>query len=282
MAEPAAVRLAVLGAPIAHSRSPALHGAAYRELGLPWQYSAALVNSGELPRFLAGRGPDWRGLSLTMPLKREAVALLGYRDSTVALTGVTNTLLLGAGQPAGYNTDVPGVLAALAERGITGLGTVLLLGAGATALSVLTALARLHPQSVLIAARSASAGEELAAFGSALGVHTQPRVLEDVVEEIDLLVSTLPGTVPIRLPVPAATAHHLLDVAYHPTPTAVSAQWYQHQDRGGPSGAVVDGLDLLVHQAVLQVRIFVSGDPDVPLPREGAVLARMKNAVGRS
>ena len=140
------MKAAVLGSPIAHSLSPVLHQAAYRALGLTgWTYQAIECDEAALPALLASRGPDWAGLSLTMPLKRAVLPLLDYIEPLAAEVGAANTVVFAAGRRHGHNTDVPGLLAALAERGITGTSlpphpAVLILGAGATACSALAAL----------------------------------------------------------------------------------------------------------------------------------------------
>src|SRR5579875_3321927 len=105
-------RLAVLGAPIAHSRSPQLHAAAYRVLGLDWEYGSAEVGEAGLAAFLAGLGPEWRGLSLTMPLKRAVLPLVPAREPLVERLGLANTVLLGD-RPALFNTDVPAIVRVL-------------------------------------------------------------------------------------------------------------------------------------------------------------------------
>jgi shikimate dehydrogenase len=137
------MRCAVLGSPIAHSLSPALHRAAYAELGLDWTYDAVEVRSAELPAFLDGLGEEWRGLSLTMPLKRAVVGLVDSLDDWSRLSGVANTVVLGEGGRAGHNTDIPGAVGALGERVSAPLRSAVVLGGGATAASVLLALAEL-------------------------------------------------------------------------------------------------------------------------------------------
>ncbi|HNN48783.1 MAG TPA: hypothetical protein PKM12_07400 [Marmoricola sp.] len=112
------MRCAVLGSPIAHSLSPALHRAAYRSLGLDWTYEAIEVDSASLTGFVEGLGEQWRGLSLTMPLKRTVLPLLTEQDLWVTRSGAANTVILEDGQRRGFNTDIPGAMAALKERSV--------------------------------------------------------------------------------------------------------------------------------------------------------------------
>ena len=102
------MRCAVLGSPIAHSLSPVLHRAAYAHLGLDWTYDAVEVGSPGLQAFVESLDESWRGLSLTMPLKRAVVPLVDSLDEWAQLAGAANTLLLENGRRLGFNTDVPG------------------------------------------------------------------------------------------------------------------------------------------------------------------------------
>ena len=107
------MRCAVLGDPVGHSLSPVIHRAAYESLGLDgWRYDAVQVRSGGLDDFVAGLDPaDWRGLSLTMPLKREVLPLLDSQDDWVRLAAVCNTVVIDEdGRRHGLNTDVTGAL----------------------------------------------------------------------------------------------------------------------------------------------------------------------------
>jgi shikimate dehydrogenase len=263
-------RLAVLGSPIAHSRSPQLHAAAYSHLGLDWEYERCEVRSGELATFLGGLDPSWRGLSLTMPLKREVFPLLDTHDDLTELTGAANTVLLDGGMRAGFNTDVGGIEAAFGERGVTGLRTALVLGGGATAASVLVALSRMGVTAVTLAVREPERARPVADLASRIGLDLTVVAFGADLPATDLLVSTLPGDAPPP-PLPASTAGALLDVAYDPWPSRLAAGW---------TGPVVNGLDMLLHQALLQVRVFVGGDPAQALPGEDAVLRAMRAAVG--
>src|SRR3954453_11988238 len=137
---PPSRRCAVVGSPIAHSLSPALHRAAYAALGLDWEYDGIEVVSGGLAAFLGGLGPEWCGLSLTMPLKQEVLPLLHERSRLVEITGAANTVVLRDRERHGHNTDVQGMVAALREAGVERVDRAALIGAGATAASAVVAL----------------------------------------------------------------------------------------------------------------------------------------------
>ena len=263
-------RLAVLGSPIAHSRSPRLHAAAYRALGLDWTYEAVEATEATLPGLLAGLGPEWRGLSLTMPLKRAVLPLVEGHDDLVDRLGLANTVLLGD-RPRLYNTDVGGVVAALHGAGVTRIDRGVVLGGGATAASALEALALLGAGERIVAARDP-------ARSAALPGVTEVVALDAVrLDGVDVVVSTLPGTAHAVVPMPAdAAGAPLLDVAYNPWPTLVGAAWL------AAGGRLVHGLEMLLEQAVLQVRVFTAGSPDAPLQREDAVRTAMRAAMGES
>jgi len=127
-----AARAAVLGRPIAHSLSPALHRAAYAALGLDWSYDAVDCGPDELAALLDGLGPEWRGLSLTMPLKAAVLPLLDDVAPLAAAVAAANTVVLRDGRRSGHNTDVHGIVAALAEVGVTSVSRAVVLGGGAT------------------------------------------------------------------------------------------------------------------------------------------------------
>src|SRR5215471_11409455 len=132
------MRAAVLGSPIAHSLSPALHRAAYAALGLDdWSYEAIECDEAALPSLIAGLDAQWAGLSLTMPLKRTVLELLDHVDPVASATGGANTVVFRGDGRCGYNTDVRGILDALAEAGVPAGGDVTIVGAGATACSAL-------------------------------------------------------------------------------------------------------------------------------------------------
>ena len=116
----AASRAAVLGSPVAHSPSPVLHLAAYRALGLDdWVYEAFECDEQGLPALLGSLGPDWAGLSLTMPLKRAVLPLLDYTEPLAAEVGAANTVVFTGRQRRGFNTDVQPTASAGASFDVT-------------------------------------------------------------------------------------------------------------------------------------------------------------------
>lgn len=274
VAEPGAgTRLAVWGDPIAHSKSPDLHAAAYRVLGLDWEYGRRQVSAAGFAPALAQLDGAWRGLSLTMPLKEEAFRASATRDRHAKLTGAVNTLLLGQ-HPAGFNTDVGGIVDALAEAHVTEVEQVRILGAGATAASALVAASEIGAARADVRARRPERAAALVDLGEQLGVVVEVHPFDAPSLAVDLTVATLPsGT---ALPADTATAlaaqgGALFDAAYAPWPSALATTWGE--------GAAISGLGMLLHQAVRQIRIFRHGDPAIELPDEDAVIAAMRAAL---
>jgi shikimate dehydrogenase len=252
-------RCAVLGSPIAHSLSPAMHRAAYAELGLDWTYESHEVAEDEFRGFLATLGDDVRGLSLTMPLKRVALELVDTVDPVAELIGAANTMLFEPdGSRSAHNTDVPGLVAAFAEQGITVADTAVVLGGGATAASTLAALRGLRVSEVTLVVRDISKAARLLDLAAELGLKTSVADFGQV-EQIggfDLCVSTLPGgAVDPWAEHFAAVAPVVFDVAYHPWPTQLAIAAH----RIGTE--LLNGLDLLVHQATLQVEMMTGRSP---------------------
>lgn len=257
------IRAAVLGSPIEHSLSPVLHRAAYRELGLDdWSYDRFEIDEAALPGFVAGLGPEWAGLSLTMPLKRAVIPLLdGISDTAASVEAVNTVVLTRDGRRLGDNTDIPGIVAALHERGVEKVASAAILGAGATASSALAALARICTGEVTAYVRSAARADEMREWGRRLGVPVRTADWADAAEALaaPLVIATTPAgaTDALTGAVPEVPGT-LFDVLYDPWPTALAAAW---SARGG---TLLGGLDLLVHQAVLQVE-QMTGRPTAPL-----------------
>ena len=252
-------RCAVLGSPIAHSLSPTLHRAAYDALGLDWTYEAVEVSSNGLAGFVENLDASWRGLSLTMPLKRSVLPLLTSADDAVRLTGAANTVVLSEGSRAGANTDLPGAVAALAERGIGPVSSVAVLGGGATAATVLLAVASLGCRSATVHVRDAGRARETLEV-IARGAPSLDLWVAALAGPIaaDLVVSTIPARAQTPELLGGLRADAVFEVRYDPWPTPIVAT------AGAIGATVVGGLDLLVHQAVAQVRLM-TGIDDVPL-----------------
>ena len=278
MLNPHASRLEVWGDPIAHSRSPQLHAAAYDVLGLDWTYGRRRVDEGSFAGELAGLDNAWRGLSLTMPLKGVAFAAAAVLDRRAELTGAVNTLLLDADGARGFNTDVGGIVRTLADDGIMTAPRARIVGAGATATSALVALGELGAREVDVVARRPEAVAPLADLGRRIGIAvTATPFAASVRADVPLTIATLPGDAPVPDAAADALARsggHLLDVVYGHWPTALSAAW----ERAG--GTARSGLGMLLHQALLQIRIFRRGDSDTPLDREAEALEAMRHTLG--
>lgn len=268
-------RAAVLGSPIAHSRSPVLHRAAYAALGLSgWRYDAYQVDEdGFEPWFAEARRrthqhgdvPGWAGLSLTMPLKRVVIPLLDEVDPLARAVGAVNTVVFDEhGHATGHNTDVYGIVAALGEVGVTRVESAAVIGGGATAASTVAALQLIGCRSADVYARSVARATEVRAAGEALGAPPAVHPLTDLPAgvQVDVVVSTLPAGAADPLaavltqrlaalradgvPLPA-----LLDVVYAPWPTALADVW-----EPVAAGRVAGGASMLLHQAAAQVELM--------------------------
>lgn len=264
------MKCAVLGDPIEHSLSPVLHRAGYAALGLAWEYDARRVVAGGLGEFVATLDAGWRGLSLTMPLKREALALEIAVTDRARLCGAANTVLLEDGRPVlADNTDLPGAVSAVRERydGPVTSGTVL--GGGATAASTGLALCELGASRVVVLARSR---ERAADTVAAIAAHpSRPHV-----EVGDLAVDPVEGevvvsTIPASAQDPALVARCaeipvLFEVLYDPWPTPLVAAAPHPQ-------VVVGGLDLLIHQALVQFELFTGAAAPLATIRAAGELA---------
>jgi shikimate dehydrogenase len=278
------MKAAVLGSPVAHSLSPALHRAAYQALGLAgWTYDAIECDEARLPGVLDGCGPEWAGLSLTMPLKRAVLPLLDSTEPLAADVGGANTVIFAAGARHGHNTDVPGMITALAAAGLSGAGSVLILGAGATACSALAAIRGLGAAEATVAVRDpARAGDLLAAAGK-LGMTVRLARLGQGAAGASwhLLISTVPAAAADTYAdlilrgdlVPAA----VLDVVYNPWPTRLATAGEQ------TGAAVISGFELLLHQAARQVELMTARTAPVAAMRRAglAELRRRMDRVGQ-
>lgn len=269
------VRCCVLGDPVAHSLSPVLHRAGYAEAGLAWEYDAHRVPAGGLAAYVAGLGTQWRGLSVTAPLKREALELADGASEVARLAGAANTLVRRDDGWWADNTDVPGAQAALRERTDRELRSATVLGGGATATSTGLALVGLGVREVALAVRDEARAAETVA---ALRAHPAgPRVTVVPLSSAeplatDVVVSTVPAAAQTAGVVArCAGVPVVFEVLYDPWPTPLAAAAL---DAGR---VLVGGLDLLVHQALLQFRLFTGHDAPAAAMRtagEAALAAR--------
>jgi shikimate dehydrogenase len=257
-------RAAVLGHPVGHSLSPALHTAAYAALGLDWSYQALDVTEDAFPGWFAGLGPGWRGLSLTMPLKRVVIPLLDQVTPLAASVGAVNTVTWDpSGLSIGSNTDVHGIVEALRSAGVEAgsVGSACVLGAGATACSAVAALVELGCPEVLLQARSPERAGGVLSVADRLGIKASVGGfgLVDDVLAADAVICTLPGAAAAewagRLPGGASRpAGVLMDVNYAPWPSAAAGAWT------AAGGVAVGGFEMLLHQAAAQFTLM-TGHP---------------------
>jgi len=254
-------RAAVLGKPITHSLSPVLHTAGYAAAGLTgWEYTAVECSESELAGFVAGLGPEWAGLSLTMPLKEVALRVAALVSPLARALGAANTLVPG---PQGWyadNTDAPGMVDALRAAGTPDGVSVAVLGGGGTARAVLAAARELGAPGVTVYVRRPAAADELRPVAAALGVPlaVAPWTLASrACGGDDLVVSTVPkGAADHLAEADWKPGGVLFDVVYDPWPTPLAAAAARAGCR------VVSGLDLLLTQGAHQFTMYTG----VPAP----------------
>ena len=254
------MKAAVLGSPIAHSLSPALHRAAYAGLGLDdWTYEAVECDEAALAAYVTSRGPEWAGLSLTMPLKRTVLPLLDHIDPLAVIAGGANTVVFRPDGRYGYNTDVQGIVDALTEVGAAAPGSVTIIGAGATACSALAALAEFGAAAADVVVRDPSRAADLLAAADRLNVRVRLLSLTALTDAAPgLLISTVPAGAADgyaeRIRATGRAPAAVLDVVYAPWPTPLA-------EAAAAAGAVVaSGFAMLLHQAAAQVELM-TGKP---------------------
>lgn len=269
-------RLAVLGQPISHSRSPAMHTAALAELGLgdEWSYEAIEVSPEELEaRLRAMPGEGFVGANVTVPHKAAALRIADEATPAARAIGAANTLSFEDGRIAAENTDAPGLLEALPDspRG----KRALVLGAGGSARAVVWALVGAGA-AVWIWNRTPERAKRLAADLGARALERAATDWELGTEDFDLIVNATsvgmgasrgrPGAFK-SLPLDAdalGTRHQLVDLAYGLVDTELTSL---ARARGV---SVVDGLEVLVRQGAASLRIWTGLDPPIETMRRAA------------
>lgn len=276
------IRAAVIGRPIAHSQSPALHTAAFAALGLAdSSYERAEVGDDDLTAFLDAH-PDHTGFSLTMPLKERLVALARDRgwvlDDTAEETGVANTLVR-ANATTVANTDVDGIVRALTpvlpDTEAAGRGRATILGAGATARSALLACHRLGVTEVDLLVRSPARAAAVLDLADRLGMSADTGPLTTIADSA-IVVSTLPAEAAPALTWPAGPGV-ALDVAYAADSALLT-------DAAAHGFTPVPGIAMLVEQAVAQFALFYAAAAGTPLTAAqlAAVAEAMHGAAERA
>lgn len=258
---------AVIGSPVRHSLSPALHNAAFAAAGADWVYTAFEVAPGRADKALdAMRTLGLGGLSVTMPHKEQVAGCVDELDPAASALGSVNTVVpIGDDRLRGHSTDGPGFVASLHAAGVDPTGMkVVVIGAGAASRSVIDALTRADVVEIVVVNRSPEAALRAAALA-----HERGRVGHaDEIPAADLVVqATSVGMGTSATPVdPGLLRHHhvVADLVYHPIETALLAA-------ARAAGAVcVDGLGMLVHQAALQQELWLGHRPDVDAMRAAA------------
>jgi shikimate dehydrogenase len=258
-------RAAVLGSPIAHSKSPQLHLAAYRALGLDdWIYERIECGAEELPGVVGGFGPEWVGVSVTMPGKFAALRFADERAERAALVGSANTLVRTTRGWRADNTDIDGVAGAVGSAS----GRALVCGSGGTAPAAVVGLAELGVRDITVVARNPEKAARLVDLGTRVGVATRfcgldSGELAGQVAAAEVLVSTIPAEVAAQYADTFAAIPVLLDAVYDPWPTPLATAV------AAAGGRVISGLQMLLHQAFAQVEQFTG----LPAPREAMTCA---------
>jgi shikimate dehydrogenase len=258
---------AVIGSPVAHSLSPAIHNAAFRAAGLDWVYVAFEVAPGRAAAALdAMRVLGLRGLSVTTPHKEDvAEAVDALAAAAAALHSVNTVVVTESGCLVGHSTDGDGCVAALAAAGVNVSGTgVAVVGAGAAGRSVIDALGRSGARDIVVVNRTAARAEEAAELAAPARVGSAT----DIAASDVVINATSVGFGTDELPFDPALLrpeHVVADLVYHPRDTALLRA---ASSRGC---TVVDGLAMLIHQAVLQEELWTGNRPDSGVMREAAL-----------
>ncbi|MBL1076675.1 shikimate dehydrogenase [Nocardia sp. 2] len=261
-------KAAVLGSPISHSRSPQLHLAAYRALGLDWTYERIECTGEQLPGLVDGLGPEWVGLSVTMPGKVAALEYADERTDRAELVGSANTLVRTDTGWRADCTDVDGVRGALQGGGVEQVERAVVVGAGGTARPAILALAELGAHTLTIVARDRGRAADTLDLAERLGLSAEvidfdPETLLFVCSDVDAVVSTVPsaGAAPVADSI--AVAPVVLDAIYNPWPTPLA------EAVGRAGNTVISGLEMLLNQAYGQVEQFTGK----PAPHEAMIAA---------
>jgi len=275
-------RVALIGWPVEHSLSPAMHNAAFKALGLDWRYELFPVPPGQLGAAVADlRAGEYGGANVTVPHKSAVMAYLEDIDDAARAIGAVNTIVVRGTRLAGYNTDGPGFLRALREAGLEPSGRrALVLGAGGAARAVVYALAQagcavaIYNRTVARAAELARNLKSLGLGGAVSAVPGEAALRALDLAPFDLLVNATPAGMwpncddspwPDGLVLPSHWS--VFDLVYNPLETRLLREARQAGARA------IDGLGMLVWQGALAFELWTGQAPPVGLMRAAAVEA---------
>ena len=263
---------AVIGDPVKHSLSPVIHNVGFRSLGIDWMYVACEVKEGDAQSALdAMKILGLRGLSVTMPHKTAIASLVDSVSAAAQALNSVNTIEVAAnGSLVGHSTDGDGLVASLKDQGVNVSGSsVLILGAGGAARSVIDALQRHECRQIFVANRSLDHARTAVALAPALAKVVSILNLADLAEATamsDIIINATsvgmaknPDIVSVSPLAPdLIDSHHIVvDLVYHPIETELLRLT---RKRGAQA---IDGLGMLVHQAALQQQIWTGLLPNV-------------------
>lgn len=258
---------AVIGSPVRHSLSPVIHNAAFVDGGLDWVYTAFEVVPGAAVAALAAmRALGIAGLSVTMPHKDDVAAAVDVLDPAASALGTANTVVLQPdGRLAGYSTDGAGFVASLYEAGVDPDGmNVAVLGAGGAARAVIDALTRSGAAHIAVVNRSADRADvavALAGDRGSVGGAADITTADLIVNATSIGMGSLDTPCDLDL---LRAGQVVADLVYHPLETAFLAA---ARARGATT---VDGLGMLVQQAVLQQELWTGRRPNPAVMRAAA------------
>lgn len=256
-------KAAVVGSPIAHSQSPVLHRAAFRALGLRWTYDRIDCTAERFPDMVDALGPEWIGLSVTMPNKVAALDCATHCSARAQVVGSANTLVRTSTGWRADSTDVDGVSGALRAAGVSRVDSGVVVGAGGTARPALLALSELGARELVVVARNAERARPTVEVARHVGADTSlvgfdPAALRAVCARADAVVSTVPAAVAASVAGSIAAAPVVVDAIYDPWPTPLASEVR------AAGHTAVSGVEMLLHQAFGQVEQFTGR----PAPRE--------------
>lgn len=253
--------LLLLGDPVHHSLSPAMHNAALRDAGCDWEYHALRITTTQLPQLQSIFAlPGFRGANITVPHKIDILPFCDALDETAREIGAVNTIVLNAGKRTGFNTDLPGFLDGLQRAGVSKVSNVAVLGTGGTSRMVVSAFKRQHPDSeIRVFSRKPT--------GSCFDYATLPAFLQTA----DVLVNCTPkgmwpdvDEAPVDLAALPFSLEHLTvyDLIYRPLQTRLL------RDAAAKNARTISGLEMFISQGARAFSMWTGLPFDYETARE--------------